>query len=355
MNAAIGQEPAALRGLVGPKAEKGVSLALQGGGSHGAFTWGVLDALLEDGRLAFEAISGASAGAMNAVVLADGWRRGGAEGAREALATFWRNVSLDGRMSGLQRRIFERMMGFWYDDASPGRLWLDWWKMFATPYDSNPLDMNPLRDALAGIVNFDNVRSCGEVKLFISATNVRTGKIKVFGREELTVDHLLASACLPQLFRAVEIDGVPYWDGGYAGNPPLYPLFYGVGANDVLLVQINPIERRETPRTSREIADRLSEITFNAGLLKELRAVEFVARLVDEGRLPPEKYKRVFMHRIEPAGFLDEFSASSRIRPDWSTISTLMQRGRAAGRAWLEAHFDDVGRRDTLDARREID
>lgn len=344
-----------LSGLVGPKAEKGVSLALQGGGSHGAFTWGVLDALLEDGRIAIEAISGASAGAMNAVVLADGWRRGGAEGARESLATFWRRVSLDGRLSGLQRAALTRMMGFWYDDASPGRLWLDMVKRFTNPYDSNPLDMNPLRDALGDIVNFENVRACGDVRLFVSATNVWTGKIKVFTREELTVDHLLASACLPQVFRAVEIDGTPYWDGGYTGNPPLYPLFYGVGTNDVLLVQINPIERRETPRTAREIADRLSEITFNASLLKELRAVDFVARLVDEGRLAGDAYKRVLMHRIEPAGYLDEYSASSRVRPDWATISTLKERGHAAGRAWLDAHFDDLGHRATLDARREID
>ncbi len=343
------------RGLVGPRAEKCVSLALQGGGSHGAFTWGVLDALLEDGRLAIEAISGASAGAMNAIALADGWQEGGAEGARARLADLWRRVSLGGTLSPIQRGIFDRMMGFWHDDDSFGRLWLDAVRQFANPYDSNPLDINPLRDALVGLINFDNVRACAPVQIFISATNVWTGKIKVFERAELTVDHLLASACLPQVFKAVEIDGVPYWDGGYVGNPPLFPLFYGIATDDVVLVQINPIERRETPRTAREIADRLSEITFNNSLLKELRAVDFVRRLMDEGKLSPDDYKRVLMHRIEPTGWLDDFPASSRIKPDWSTISTLKERGRAAGIAWLERHYEDVGRRSTLDTRRQIE
>ena len=343
------------RGLAGPKAEKTVSLALQGGGSHGAFTWGVLDAILEDGRLAIEAISGASAGAMNAIALADGWQEGGPEGARAGLEAFWQRVSLGGQLSPMQRGVFDRMMGFWYDEDSFGRMWLESFKKFSNPYDSNPLDANPLRDALADLINFENVRACPRVKLCIAATNVWTGKLKVFAREELTVDHLLASACLPQVFKAVEIDGVPYWDGGYMGNPPLYPLFYGVAADDILLVQINPIEHRETPRTAREISNRLSEITFNASLVKELRAIEFVTRLIDEGKLSHEEYKRVLMHRVEPTGYLDDFTASSRIRPDWSTIKTLKDRGHAAGRAWLERHYDDIGKRATLDLRPQID
>jgi len=343
-----------LRGLVGPKAEKSVSLALQGGGSHGAFTWGVLDAILEDGRIAIEAMTGASAGAMNAIALADGWQQGGAEGARARLEEFWRRVSLGGSLSPMQQGVFDRMMGIWHDDDSPGRFWLDMFKPFATPYKSNPLDINPLRDALSDLINFENVRNCSQVQIFISATNVWTGKIRNFRREELGVDHLLASACLPQVFKAVEIEGVPYWDGGYVGNPPLYPLFYGIATDDVLLVQINPIERRETPQTAREIANRLSEITFNNSLLKELRAVEFVMRLIDEGKLSRDDYKRVFMHRIDPAGYLDDFPASSRIRAEWSSISTLKERGRAAGAAWITRHYEDLGVRGTMDTRREI-
>jgi NTE family protein len=341
---------AGLPGLAGPKAEKAVSLALQGGGAHGAFTWGALDAILEDGRLAIEAISGASAGAMNAVVLAEGWRRGGAEGARQRLADFWREISLDGDLPPYKARIVRQALGFWTDERSPFRIWLDFFSGFASPYQ-NVLDINPLRDALEGLIDFGEVRACGEAKLFISATNVWTGKVKVFEGRELTVDHLLASACLPEIFKAVEIDGVPYWDGGYMGNPPLFPLFYGVATNDVLLVQINPIERRETPRTRGEIHDRLSEITFNAPLLRELRAVDFVTRLLDEGKLAEGDYKRVLMHRIEPTGHFDDFPARTRRTADWTMMKTLFERGRGAARDWLARHYDDIGVRPTIDLR----
>lgn len=339
-----------LPGLAGPKAEKTVSLALQGGGAHGAFTWGVLDAILEDGRLAIEAISGASAGAMNAVVTAEGWRLGEAEGARRCLADFWREISLDGDLSPYKARLVRQAMGFWTDEHSPFRLWTDFFAGLANPYQ-NVLDINPLRDALEALIKFDAVRACGGVKLFIAATNVWTGKVKVFEREELTVDHLLASACLPEVFKAVEIGGVPYWDGGFMGNPPLFPLFYGVGTNDVLLVQINPIESRQTPRTRSEIRDRLSEITFNAPLLRELRAVDFVTRLLDEGKLAEDAYKRVLMHRIEPTGHFDEFPASTRRTADWTMMKTLFARGREAAQVWLETHYDDIGVRPTIDLR----
>src|SRR3954471_6824365 len=207
------------RGLAGPKAEKSVSLALQGGGAHGAFTWGVLDAILEDERLAIEAITGASAGSMNAVVLVEGWMEGGAEAAREQLQSFWHRVSLDGALSPAQQHLFNRILGYWCSDGSPAHLWLDTWAKALSPYEVNPLDINPLRDALEALIDFERVRACREAKLFISATHVWTGKIKIFRGAELTADHVLASACLPTIFQAVEIEGEPYWDGGYVGNP----------------------------------------------------------------------------------------------------------------------------------------
>jgi NTE family protein len=349
MTGRAGHSNGKLRGLAGPKAEKTVSLALQGGGAHGAFTWGVLDAILEDGRLAIEAITGASAGAMNAVVLAEGWMEGGAEGAREQLRRFWKRVSIDGVLSPAQQQLFNRFLGYWSPDALPANPWLDAWSQAFSPYDANPLDINPLRDALRDLIDFERVRSGPDVKLFISATNVWTGKIRIFKGPELTADHVMASACLPTLFRTVEIDGEPYWDGGYLGNPALFPLFYKTRSDDILLVQINPIERRATPRTMHEIQNRLTEITFNGSLLGELRAIEFVSRLIDEGKLSKDEYKQVRMHRILGGEKLDAFTASSRLNADWTFFKELKDLGRAAAKAWLKANYEAIGVAGTLD------
>lgn len=340
-----------LRGLAGPRAEKAVSLALQGGGAHGAFTWGVLDALLEDGRLAIEAITGASAGSINAVVLAEGWLEGGAEGAREQLRRFWQRISLDGALAPAQQRLVSLLLGYWHADGSLARSWLDAWASAFGPAEWNPLDINPLRDALTELIDFGRVRACPGVKLFISATSVWTGKASIFRGAELTADHVLASACLPTVFPAVMIGGEPHWDGGYAGNPPLYPLFYETATDDILLVQINPIERRETPHTAREIQDRLTEITFNANLLGELRAIEFVGRLIDAGRLPADRYKRVRMHRIGGGEQLGAFAASSRLHTHWTFLQDLRDLGRAAARQWLDESYEVLGVRATLDLR----
>jgi NTE family protein len=340
-----------MRGLTGPGAEKPISLALQGGGAHGAFTWGVLDFLLEDGRLGIEAITGTSAGAINAVVLFEGWLEGGRDGARAQLRRFWKRVSLDGVLSPVQRSLFDRILGFWSADGSPARFWLDAWSQVAGPYDFNPLDVNPLRDALDSLIDFERVRACRDAKLFIAATNVWSGKIRIFKGSELTVDHVLASACLPMIFKAVEIDGEPYWDGGYSSNPAIFPLFYETKADDILLIQINPIERRSTPRTVREIQNRMTEITFNANLLHELRAVEFVTRLIDEGKLSTKDYKRVLMHRIHGGTRLDEFTAATRLNAKWEFFKELKDLGRASAREWLNENFDAVGRESTLDLR----
>lgn len=340
----------AVSGLRCPNSEKSVSLALQGGGAHGAFTWGVLDYILEDGRLTIEAITGASAGSMNAVVLFEGWLDGGRDGAREQLRKFWKRVSLDGVLSPLQRTLFDRLLSYWSIDGS-SHLWFDAWSRVASPYDFNPLDINPLRDALSSLIDFERVRACSEAKLFIAATNVWSGKIRVFNGPELTVDHVLASACLPMLFRAVEIDGEPYWDGGYTGNPALFPLFYETKSDDILLVQINPIERRATPRTVQEIHNRLTEVTFNANLLQQFRSIEFVTRLIDEGKLSTDDYKRVFMHRIHGGAELDEFTAASRLSAQWSFFKTLKDLGRNAARTWLSENYRFVGQKSTLDLR----
>ncbi|MFE1601407.1 patatin-like phospholipase family protein [Methylobacterium sp. ID0610] len=334
------------RGLAGPRAEKSISLALQGGGAHGAFTWGVLDALIEDGRLAFEAITGASAGAMNAVVMTDGWLKGGPNMARAQLEAFWREVSVDGDLPRPQQTLFDGVLRFWKHTP-----FVAFWSALASPYAANPFNLNPLRRSLIDTVDFEALRSGDAVPLFISATNVWTGKIAVFESKDLTPDHIMASACLPTVFQAVEIDGVPYWDGGYLGNPPLYPLYHGAETRDVLLVQINPVERRMTPRTSQEIRDRLNEITFNGNLMRELRAIDFVQELIEGGALAPAGYRPMRLHRIDGSGALDDYSASTKLKPQWPFFLRLRDEGRAAGRAWLEQHFDAVGRAGSLDLR----
>ncbi|GJD51886.1 hypothetical protein OPKNFCMD_4645 [Methylobacterium crusticola] len=335
------------RGLFGPRAEKGVALALQGGGAHGAFTWGVLDALLEDGRLGFEAITGASAGAMNAVLLVDGWIKDGPDGARSQLEAFWREVSLDADLSHAQQTVVDGVLSFWKRTPVGA-----FWNVVSSPYTSNPLNINPLRRALVDKVDFEALRTSRAAQLYISATNVWTGKIAVFERPDLTPDHVMASACLPTVFQAVEIDGVPHWDGGYLGNPPLYPLYHGAETRDILLVQINPIERRETPRTPQAIRDRLNEITFNGNLLRELRAIDFVGDLIDQGALGrSNSYKPLLLHRIDGSGGLDDFAASTKQKAQWPFFLTLRDTGREAARAWLAQHYDAVGRESTLDLK----
>ena len=332
--------------LAGPRAEKTVSLALQGGGSHGAFTWGVLDALIADGRLAFEAVTGASAGAMNAVVLVDGWVAGGPEGARAALAAFWRRASLDGELRPVQRGFVDG----WIELLSHNPV-LDFWAkaLSPSPYAVNPLDVNPLRAALAESVDFARLRAAETASVFVSATNVWTGKLAVFERPALTVDHLMASACIPTVFKAVEIDGVPYWEGGYLGNPALYPLHKGARTRDILLVQINPVERRETPRSSEAIQDRLNEISFNANLMRELRAIDFVDGLIAEGQLSRGTFEPVLVHRIDGTEALDGHAASTRLDARWHVIEALRDKGRHAAEAWLAAHYEGVGHRGTLE------
>ncbi|HEX2238785.1 MAG TPA: patatin-like phospholipase family protein [Gammaproteobacteria bacterium] len=330
---------------------KPINLALQGGGAHGAFTWGVLDRLLEDERITIEAISGTSAGAMSAVALADGFQKNGCMGARQALLSFWRAVSQVACFSPFQRTPLDRLIGNWSLNTSPGYLMMDLLSRLASPYDVNPLNLNPLRDFLAQQIDFDSVRRCGGIKLFISATNVRTGRARIFGNSELSADVVMASACLPDLFQAVEINGDPYWDGGYMGNPALHPFIYRCATRDILIVQINPIEAPGTPKRAREILDRLNEITFNSSLLAELRAIEFVTRQLDEGQLDPKRYKRMLIHRIGGDSELKSLDASSKLNVEWAFLEELHGWGYRAADQWIAAHFDNIGRASTVDVR----
>jgi NTE family protein len=337
------------RHAAGPR--KRVNLALQGGGAHGAFTWGVLDAFLEDGRVEIAGISGTSAGAMNAVALADGFTDGGPEGAREKLHHLWRSISDAARHSPIRRAPLDVMMGTWSLERSWGYQAMDLMTRLFSPYQFNPADMNPLRDIVEACIDFDSVRHCDSIRLFISATNVETGRVKVFDSRRLTVDMVMASACLPHLFHAVVIDGVPYWDGGYMGNPVLFPFHTESDSADTIVVQINPVERRGIPFSAHDIQNRLNEISFNSSLLKELRAIDFVARLLDDGKLDEGHYRRARIHIIENEQALCPLGASSKMNAEWAFLTHLHELGRETAQAWLVRHFDDIGARGTVDLR----
>ena len=333
-----------------------IDLALQGGGAHGAFTWGVLDRLLEDERIEIDAISGTSAGAMNAVVLADGLMTGGRKGAREALRRFWSRVSNASGRGPMVPQALGAFFGNWSLEGSPLHLYLDWVGRSMSPHQFNPLDINPLRDILAAEVDFERVRACSKVRLFVSATNVRTGALKEFRQSELSANAVMASACLPLLFRAVEIDGEAYWDGGYLGNPSLLPLISESPAHDLVLVQINPSRRDALPTTAADILDRLNEITFNSSLVKELRSVALLQQLLRLEGVPPgagraslfTQVAALRMHRIEAEDELAGLGAASKLNAGWTFLTRLHRIGHRAAQAWLETNFTHLGRRSTL-------
>jgi len=350
----------ALRRNSQPKAsnaKKPINLALQGGGAHGAFTWGVIDGLLHDGRIEIEGVSGTSAGAVNAVMLADGLARGGPDEARKRLADFWRAASFDGDLSALQRAFNERLFSLIPLAGAPFQSWFDALSRYLSPYDFNPLNINPLKDLIVRFVDFDAVRN-SPLQLFIAATNVHTGRLRIFPRATINADAVMASAALPYVFRAVEIDGVPYWDGGYSANPPIFPFFRTTTTEDVLVVQINPVSRPTTPTSAQEILNRINEITFNSSLVAEYRAIEFVGRLIDQGRLPrgtgPGEYRRINVHRVD-LGFIGKrLTPVSRMNADFDFFEMLHRAGRRAARRFLDAHFDDIGLRSTIDLRAEM-
>ena len=344
-----------------------VNLALQGGGSHGAFTWGVLDVLLSEGRLRFEGVSGTSAGAMNAVAMAHGLAMAEGkpdaamrESARASLHAFWDGViamgALQSSVSYAQRvpfdLLFGGLFGFSGTQSASQRFTealTGLWSQTLSPYQTNPLDINPLKDFLEQQIDFERLANFHGLKLFVAATKVSSGKSEIFSGKRLTAQSVMASACLPTVFRAVNIAGEDYWDGGYSGNPAIYPLLYECQSPDVLLVQINPLRRNTQPTTAADILDRLNEITFNSALIAEMRAIDFVKRLLTQGKLNPAHYKDVRMHRIDGGARLDAFPASTKADTSRELIYQLRDLGRSAAHHWLGHKLPLVGQHSSID------
>ncbi len=329
-----------------------INLGLQGGGSHGAFTWGVLDRLLDDDDIEIVGVSGTSAGAMNGVVLAEGILEGGRPQARSQLEDFWRLVSEAGRSSPLQRSPYDQMRGNYSLHGSPAHMALDFMSRLFSPYQLNPQGQNPLRPILEQFVDFERVRASRDVKLFINATCVRTGTLKIFREHECTVDMVLASACLPTLFHAVEIDGELYWDGGYLANPWIDRMHDFTGVHDTLIVQINPLRVDDPPDEAREIINRMGEITFNSSLIKDLRLIGQKNDLIKAGELDPVRHQLVRLHMIHGGDDLTRFDNTSKFLTEWQFLLTLKDIGRRVADAWLKAHKADLGVTSTLDYRR---
>jgi NTE family protein len=334
----------------GPAAgKKIVNLALQGGGSHGAFTWGVLDRLLEEERLSFEGITATSAGAMNAVALADGLAAGGRAGAKDALRRFWKKVSELASSSAFRPSMFGKASPGFGLEYSPGFLFFESLTYFASPYQINPFNYNPLKDLLVEAIDFERVRQQQAVKLFICATNVETAKVKVFTGKDVGAEQVLASACLPLMMQAVEIDGEHYWDGSFTGNPAIFPLVLDCDSPDIVMVHITPADRPGVPTTSPAIMNRMQEISFNVSLIREMRTIAYLTAFIDAGKL--DGGKRVFVHLIEAEDLIREFSWSSRLNGDWDFLTRLCEMGRTRADEWLKANFDSIGVKSTIDLR----
>ncbi len=324
-----------------------VDLALQGGGAHGAFTWGVLDRLLEEPWLRIDGVSGTSAGAMNAAVLVDGYAKSGARGARAALENFWRGVSTAALLSPFRRTPLDVLLGRWTLDHSPMFVTMDLMSRLFSPYDLGRHATNPLHKILGETVNFDRVAQA-QIKLFVTATNVRTGRGRVFRNREVTPDVLLASACLPTLFQAIEIEGEVYWDGGYSGNPTITPLVRECESRDTILVQINPVERAEIPTSARDILNRLNEVSFNAVLLKELRMIALLRKVTHVDNSEGANWAGMRIHRIASEAMVT-LGYSSKLNAEWEFLCMLRDEGRLAAEAFLTSHYEDLGQRSTLD------
>lgn len=334
--------------VIDDRGMKTINLALQGGGSHGAFTWGVLDRLLEDDRIAFEGVSGTSAGAVNALVLASGLIEGGREGAREALRRFWIAVGEQHGFTPYRRNPLDVLFGRFGFDWSVSYHFFASLTHLVSPYHWNPMGINPLHELFQKHIRFDRIRECRDLKLFISATSVETGRIRVFKNEEMTEQSLIASTALPLLFHAAEVDGQHYWDGGFVGNPALYPLFYECQTTDIVLVQISPLRRATVPKSVFEIQDRMSEVSFNASLASEMRAVHFVNRLIEKGALDGDRYRQVFMHMVESEAELSQLGSATKLLIEPAFLQHMFELGRGAADRWIAASFDQIGVRSSI-------
>ena len=336
-----------------------MNLALQGGGAHGAVSWGVADKILEDPRVNVDAISGSSAGAVNAAALAYGLHKGGEDGARETMEKLWREISKAG---ALYSPVHGNPFPFAFGGGDLVNAWT--YQMFElatralSPYQYNPFDVNPLRDILNAVIDFKSLRTCKITKLFVAATNVRSGKVHVFETKDISVDAVCASTCLPFLFKAVEIDGEHYWDGGYMGNPVLFPFFYEAASSDVVIVHVNPLERDDLPTTAPDIMNRVNEISFNSSLLRELRAISFVHKLLDDGWLKDEyrdRLRDVRIHSVRSDKALVDYDISSKFRTDWKFLTELRDKGRAIAAAWIDENYDKIGVSSSVDLRAMFD
>jgi NTE family protein len=328
--------------------KKTISIALQGGGAHGAFSWGVLDRILEDGRFEIEGLTGTSAGGMNAVAVVQGLMNGGPEEARRELRRFWKNISESGQTSFLNNRgPIDKMMGKYTMYHSPGYVVFDYLSRMFSPYELNPLELDPIKDVILKSFNFEELRKYKKVKLYLCATHVFTGKLRIFGLDELRPECLLATACLPTIHTAVRVDDDYYWDGGFIGNPAFFPLIYDCESPDILYIQLNPTVRKKIPTTAREIADRLNEITNNASVVREMRAISFISDLIDSGMLDSKKIKRVYMHVVKDENVFQDLGWSSKLNTEWEFLTYLFEKGRDAAEAWIEEHYEDIGHKTT--------
>jgi NTE family protein len=334
---------------------RNVNLALQGGGAHGAFAWGVLDYLLEDGRIHFEGVSATSAGAMNAAVLAQGLVAGGNDGAREALHEFWHDIAKTSeKYSPYKGMPWDKLMGNHTLDQSPMFMMMEFATRIFSPYQLNPMNLNPLKDVLLRHVDFDLLKSTSKVKLYISATNVETGKVKVFKNHDMCPEAILASACLPFIFQAVEVDGQHYWDGGYMGNPSIFPIIYDCESQDIVIVHINPIIRKGVPTTASDIMNRINEISFNSSLMREMRAIAFVTTLIENKRVQDNHLKQMLVHSIRSDETMTELGVSSKLNADWDFLCFLKDKGRAEAESWLEKNYDALGKHSSVDLKAEF-
>ncbi len=332
--------------------KKKVSIALQGGGSHGAFSWGVMDRILEDGRFEIEGLTGTSAGGMNAVAIAQGLMKGGNQAARDELKVFWQKISDSGKNSPLNHRgPIDKALGKYTMYHSPGFVIFDYLSRMFSPYELNPLQIDPLKDVIASSFDFDALRKFKDVKVYLCATHVKTGKLRIFGLDEMKVESLQATACLPTIHNAVKVDGEYYWDGGFIGNPVFFPLIYDCESPDIILIQLNPTVREKIPTTAREIGDRLNEITNNASVVREMRAISFISDLIDDGKLDKNETKRVFMHLIEDEDTFTELGWSSKLNTEWDFFMHLFEKGRAAADKWIKENYEHVGKKTTAPLR----
>jgi NTE family protein len=344
----------ALAGGSAPGSKKAITIAMQGGGSHGAYTWGVLDRLLEEEDIVIEGVSGTSAGGMNAVALTQGIVIGGKKGGRELLNKFWRIMSEKGKSSIFKPGLLDILANKYTLHNSPGFLLFDFLSKILSPYQMNPFGTDPLRDLIEELFDFEKLRDEKAIKVFLAATHVYTGKLKVFSNKDLCTEALLATACLPTLHAAVMVKGEYYWDGGFIGNPVIAPLIYNCETPDMLLIKLNPTHRNRLPITASEIGDRLNEITNNTSIVREMRSIHFIGKLIDSGTVKPGSLKRLHVHLIEDEAIFQELGWSSKLNTNFDFLEHLFNAGRKSADQWLEKNYDKIGKATTADIVEEF-